>query len=168
MGQRDQQRDFHTQNLLATGRAPSPPAANGLPARRSCPGAPLAPPSAARPRSAPARLHLASAPHTPRVRIGLRLRRRQRLAIHLPFGVSGSASSRTYAAGTMYSGSAADRCAAQASALPNLLTAVVRHQSLLAAHCPRAPAPPLHAPPGCSRSRASISPSSIRKPRIFT
>ena len=69
----------------------------------------------------------------------------------LPFGVSGSASSRTYAAGTMYSGS----CAAQVRAQRLRVRAPPsRHVRTPPAACrparPRAPPPPPRALPACS------------------
>ena len=64
--------------------------------------------------------------------------------------------------------------AADARAAPRRRSAAPprRRRSTPPAACPparpRAPAPPPRAPPRAPRSRASISPSSIRKPRIFT
>ena len=94
----------------------APPAASGRPARRSCRAGRRAPPAAARPdlrqrclRSRPA------APRSRAPRTHLPSGAGSALRSSLPFGVSGNASSRTYAAGTMYSGSAARRCARSAS-----------------------------------------------------
>ena len=70
----------------------------------------------------------------------------------LPFGVSGSASSHTYAAGTMYSGSSPDRCARSSSPAPAALPAAPPRTPPAASRParPRAPPPPPRAPPGCS------------------
>ena len=70
----------------------------------------------------------------------------------------------------MYSGSARlqrARAASPAAAHPPA-GHHVRHQPPVARRRPRAPPPPPRARPACSRSAASISPSSMRKPRIFT
>ena len=69
----------------------------------------------------------------------------------LPFGVSGSASSRTKAAGTMYSGSAAQQVARSDSTVGARSPAgVVGHQALVPRRCPRAPRPRPRARRGCS------------------
>ena len=85
--------------------------------------------------------------------------------------VSGSASSDTNAAGTMYSGSrlrrrarAARRGSSSAPGAPD----DVGDEPLVAGPCPRAPRPRRPRTAGWARARASISPSSTRKPRILT
>ena len=87
----------------------------------------------------------------------------------LPFGVSGSASSRTKAAGTMYSGSRSARCARSASHVqPRSSADAVRHQPLVARRVLARQHHRLAHAADARSSRASISPSSMRKPRIFT
>ena len=99
----------------------------------------------------------------------LELRRRQRFAVQLTVGVKGRASSSTIAAGTMYSG--------------RLWPSWLRKS----AGSTLWPLPPQHSPPGACRPRyllraitvawategwlsraASISPGSMRKPRILS
>ena len=88
----------------------------------------------------------------------------------LPLGVSGKASSTTNAAGTMYSGRPLPQVATQGRRLER--DAPGRAPRRPPAACPpgrrRAPPPPPAPPPGALRSAASISPGSMRKPRIFT
>jgi hypothetical protein len=142
------------------------PAASARPARRSRPPPPPAPRPAPPPRSPPA-------PPPPACAAPRSLRRRRAspsgagsaLRSSLPLGVSGSASSRTNAAGTMYSGSRA----AGARAAPPLLRVAhhVRHQPRSPGR-PRAPPPRASRTPRAPRSAASISPGSMRKPRTFT
>ena len=85
----------------------------------------------------------------------------------LPFGVSGSASSATNAAGTMYSGRRLGAGARAARPAPR------RPPRTPPAACrparPRAPATTAVGHARAARAaRASISPSSMRKPRTFT
>ena len=95
------------------GRPPAPPAASGRPARRSCRGRPPAPAPAPRAKTAASRssagLRGATVSACPARRAGAG----RALRSTLPFGVSGSASRTTQAAGTMSPGSAPRRYAAQ-------------------------------------------------------
>ena len=96
---------------------PAPPAASGRRARRSCRGGrPARPPAApARSPPAPARPPL-PAPRTRRAHTHHPPAPAAPLRSSFPFGVSGNAASCTYAAGTMYSGSACCTCSRSACA----------------------------------------------------
>ncbi len=92
----------------------------------------------------------------------------------MPFTVSGSAASSTNADGTMNSGSVADSRARSAavSASGSVRTAseagTVYATSRFTPFAPVCTTTAAAATPGAAASADSISPSSIRKPRIFT
>ena len=149
-------------------RSAASPAASARPARRSCrrcrPARAPAPRRTARTGSPPAGVRGAR-----RRRVGVSSGAGSALRSSLPLGVSGSGSSTTNADGTMYSGSARRNVRAQRRSVGAAPVARhhVGHQPLvagliLARHHRRL----RHA--GMPRSTASISPGSMRKPRIFT
>ena len=111
-----------------------------------------------------------SRPPAPRTR-ARRTRRRpgagSALRSSLPFGVSGSASSRTYAAGTMYSGRRSAEMRAQRLRAGRSSPAQYATSRRSPGASSRASTTASRTP-ACSGSRASISPSSMRKPRTFT
>ena len=83
----------------------------------------------------------------------------------LPLGVSGSAFSTTNAPGTMYSGRLWRRCARSASGSTPPTTYAT---SPLSPGAYSRATTTQSVTPGSSRSAASTSPSSMRKPRTFT
>ena len=88
----------------------------------------------------------------------------------LPLGVSGRAASATKAAGTMYSGRRSRRAARRSAAVgaPPRPGHHVGDQPARRRRRPRGPATAASRTAGWAASAASISPSSMRKPRSFT
>ena len=86
----------------------------------------------------------------------------------LPFGFSGSASSTTYALGTMWSGSRA--CSAARTAETSTSPSGCRTSQAASRRRGSSPtgSTTASATPGTARQAAATSPGSTRKPRIFT
>ncbi len=87
----------------------------------------------------------------------------------LPFGVSGIASSTTYADGTMYSGSRCFRCVRRTLASSSTPSFAVTYATRRLPSVPSSLAMTTASlTPACDASAVSTSPGSMRKPRTFT
>ena len=153
----------------APARSPARPAASARPARRSCPAAPTrSTPSTSAQISASASSVASAAPRSPRAAYASPSGAGSALRSSLPFGVSGSALQphvrrrHHVLRQPLGAGARAAPPPRPPRRPPRTPPAAARPAR------PRAPAPPPRARPGAPRSRASISPSSMRKPRTFT
>ena len=154
----------------ASARSPAPPAASARPARRSCRAGPPAPRS-----STSAQISASAFSTSPSGASYSAARTHPPPAPAAPCGPASRSASAAAPPAAHTPPAPCTPAAAREQVLAQRLRAstprrhhVVRHQPLLARHVLARHAPPPRALPACCRSRASISPSSIRKPRIFT
>ena len=140
------------------------------------------PPSSKKLSSAPTRSRPSTSAHTPastssvgvrgatyRSSAGASSGAGSALRSSLPLGVSGNASMKTNAVGSMYSGRRAFRCSRSApadTASPSATTTYPTSRRSPGTSSRTSTTASRTA--GCSASRASISPSSMRNPRTFT